>query len=111
MDCCLSTWTSSEGPAPSLKPQFDDEFAYPVCNTDNLWVVSISYSKSPFHRCPTQTQDNAVIVQEVLADSSSPIDRSNVVIRGSSSGENLGFEDACLGMYTAGAAEAGWGRY
>ena len=71
--------------------QFDDEFAHPFCDKHNICIVSISYSKSPFYRFPTQIHDIAAIVKEVLADSSLPIDKSNVVIGGSSSGGNLVF--------------------
>jgi acetyl esterase/lipase len=71
--------------------QFDDEFAYPFSNKHSICIVSISYSKAPFYRFPTQIHDIAAIVQAVLADSTLPLDKSNVVIGGSSSGGNLVF--------------------
>ncbi|RDW91021.1 hypothetical protein BP5796_02186 [Coleophoma crateriformis] len=69
--------------------RFDDEFAHPFANKNNILVISLSYRSSPFHRFPSQIHDLVAVILEILSDSTLPIDRDRVAIGGFSCGANL----------------------
>ncbi|KAE9374126.1 alpha/beta-hydrolase [Stipitochalara longipes BDJ] len=71
------------------EPWWDDAFCAHFCNTYNILVVSLNYSKAPFARFPVPVNDIISLVQAVLSDDSLPIDKTRVVIGGFSAGGNL----------------------
>ncbi|RDW58133.1 hypothetical protein BP6252_13544 [Coleophoma cylindrospora] len=69
--------------------RYDDEFAHPFANKNNILVISLSYRSSPLHRFPAQIHDLVAVILEILSDSTLPIDRNRVAIGGFSCGANL----------------------
>jgi acetyl esterase/lipase len=70
-------------------PSWDDTFCAHFCNTYNILLISLNYSKSPSDRFPVAVNDIISLVQAVLSDDSLPIDTTRVVIGGFSAGGNL----------------------
>jgi acetyl esterase/lipase len=70
-------------------PRWDDAFCAHFCNTYNILVISLDYSKSPSVRFPVAVDDIISLVQAVLSDESLPIDATRVVMGGHSAGGNL----------------------
>jgi len=68
---------------------WDDAFCAHFCNTYNILVVSLDYSKAPSAKFPVPVNDIISLVQAVLSDDSLPIDKNRVVIGGFSAGSNL----------------------
>lgn len=71
------------------EPWWDDAFCAHFCNTYNILVVSLDYSKAPTASFPAPVNDIISLVQAVLSDDSLPIDSTRVVIGGLSAGGNL----------------------
>jgi acetyl esterase/lipase len=76
------------------EPFLDDEFCSHFCNTYNLLVISLNYSKSPSSRFPVALDDIISTVQAVLSDDSLPICKTRVVIGGFGLGGNLALSAA-----------------
>ena len=70
-------------------PWWDHAFCSHFCNTYNLLLVLLNYSKAPNSPFPVPANDIIALVQAVLSDKSLPIDESRVVIGGISAGGNL----------------------
>lgn len=70
-------------------PAADDIFARRIADHTNCIVVSIDYSKAPQSKFPVAYEDIIAQVVAVIDDPELPIDKSRVVLCGSSAGGNL----------------------
>ncbi|KAH6882016.1 Alpha/Beta hydrolase protein [Alternaria rosae] len=70
-------------------PAADDVLARHLADHANCIVVSIDYSKSPQNKFPTAYEDVIAQSLAIIDDPELPIDKSKVVLCGSSAGGNL----------------------
>jgi acetyl esterase/lipase len=70
-------------------PAADDILARRLSDTANCLVVSLDYSKSPQNKFPVAYEDVIAQSLSIIEDSELPIDRSKVILCGSSAGGNL----------------------
>jgi acetyl esterase/lipase len=70
-------------------PAVDDPLARHLADTSNCIVVSIDYRKSPQNKFPMAYDDVVELSLAVMDDPDLPLDRSRVVLCGSSAGGNL----------------------
>lgn len=70
-------------------PSADDPIARHLADNAHCIVVSIDYSKSPQNKFPTAYEDAIAQILAIIDDEALPIDRSRVVLCGSSAGGNL----------------------
>ena len=70
-------------------PAADDILARRLSDTANCLVVSLDYSKSPQNKFPVAYEDVIAQSLSIIEDSELPIDKSKVILCGSSAGGNL----------------------
>ncbi|KAL9105949.1 MAG: hypothetical protein Q9227_008942 [Pyrenula ochraceoflavens] len=70
-------------------PQNDDKFCSMWAKRTGMLIVSLDYSKAPLYPFPVAVYDVAELATAVLADTSLPINRNQVVFGGFSAGANL----------------------
>jgi acetyl esterase/lipase len=70
-------------------PAADDILARRLSDTANCLVVSLDYSKSPQNKFPVAYEDVIAQSLSIIDDSELPIDKSKVILCGSSAGGNL----------------------
>ncbi|GAB7322532.1 hypothetical protein MBLNU13_g03456t1 [Cladosporium sp. NU13] len=70
-------------------PSADDPLARHLADHANCIVVSIDYSKSPQNKFPTAYEDAIAQILAAINDETLPVDRTRVVLCGSSAGGNL----------------------
>jgi acetyl esterase/lipase len=70
-------------------PAADDILARRLSDTANCLVVSLDYSKSPQNKFPAAYEDVIAQSLSIIEDSELPIDKSKVILCGSSAGGNL----------------------
>ena len=72
-----------------MDPLIDDRHNSYFCHTHSIVVISLEYYKAPTHRFPIAVNALTDLVLSILSDDSLPIDRSKVVIGGTSAGATL----------------------
>jgi acetyl esterase/lipase len=70
-------------------PAADDILARRLSDTANCLVVSLDYNKSPQNKFPVAYEDVIAQSLSIIEDSELPIDKSKVILCGSSAGGNL----------------------
>lgn len=70
-------------------PAADDPMARHIADHSHCIVVSIDYSKAPQNKFPTAYEDVIAQVLAIIDDEELPVDKSKVVLCGSSAGSNL----------------------
>lgn len=70
-------------------PAADDILARRLSDAANCLVVSLDYSKSPQNKFPVAYEDVIAQSLSIIEDSDLPIDKSKVILCGSSAGGNL----------------------
>lgn len=70
-------------------PAADDPIARHIADHARCIVVSIDYSKAPQNKFPTGYEDAIAQVLAIIDDNELPIDKSRVVLCGSSAGGNI----------------------
>lgn len=85
----------------------DHGFCSALSTKANIAVASVTYRKAPRYVFPTQVEDVAKIINEILADTTLPIDRVHgIIVGGFSAGghaamglaQNPGFKDVIRGV-------------
>jgi acetyl esterase/lipase len=76
------------------RPEVDDFYCAHLAETNGICVVAISHRKAPQWRFPTAVDDVSAIILSIIDSDSLPIDRSQVVVGGFSTGGTLAL--ACV---------------
>lgn len=74
----------------------DDHFCRSWSTRSDMLVASLNYSKAPLNPYPVPVHDIAAIARAVIDDETLPIDKSRIIIGGSSAGGNLALSASLL---------------